>query len=64
MRVFCSCRNSSRKGSPRGRGAKIVRVVEKPAQPTLADQGIDKNFADCMRKAAAMSEDKFEAHVA
>lgn len=42
------------KGNPGGRGAKIVRVAEKPTQPTLADQGIDKNLADRMRKAAAM----------
>jgi hypothetical protein len=33
------------KGNPRGRGAQIVRVSEKPTQ-TLADQGIDKNLAD------------------
>jgi hypothetical protein len=43
-------------GNPKGRGAKIVRVEEKPAHPTLAMQGIDKNLADRARKAAAMSE--------
>ena len=39
------------------------RVSEKPALP-LAKQGIDKNLADRARKAAALSEDKFEASVA
>jgi hypothetical protein len=51
------------KGNPKGRGAKIVRVAEKPAHPTLADQGIDKNLADRARKAAALSEVQFETSV-
>jgi N6-adenosine-specific RNA methylase IME4 len=32
--------------------------------PSLADQGVDKHLADRARKAAALSEDKFEAGVA
>ncbi len=41
------------------------RVAGKPDDPpTLADQGIDKHLANRARKAAAMPEDKFEAHVA
>lgn len=52
------------KGNPRGRGAKIVRVSEKPTQQTLANQGIDKNLADRARKSAAMPAAKFEEQVA
>ena len=41
------------------------RVFEKPtANPTLAEQGIDKNLADKARKLAAMPEKKFEAETA
>jgi len=40
------------------------RVTKKPDQPSLAGQGIDKNLADRARKAAALSESKFEAQVA
>jgi N6-adenosine-specific RNA methylase IME4 len=47
-------------GNPGGRGAKIVRVAERPAQ-TLGDQGVDKHLADKARKLAAMPEEKFEA---
>jgi N6-adenosine-specific RNA methylase IME4 len=45
------------------RGSKIkgARVA---SGPTLPSQGVDKHLADRMRKAWAMSEDKFEAHVA
>jgi hypothetical protein len=46
-----------------GVGRRGTRVAEKPALPTLADQGIDKNLANEARKAAAMPEDKFEASV-
>lgn len=38
-----------------------VRVIEKPAPPTLAQAGIDKNQADRARKLAAVPEDEFEA---
>lgn len=41
------------------------RVAKKPDDPpTLADQGISKALADRARKAAAMPNEKFEAHVA
>ena len=41
------------------------RVAKKPDDPpTLADQGINKALADRARKAAALRQDKFEAHVA
>jgi hypothetical protein len=33
------------KGNPKGRGAKIVRVADGPAHPTLADQCVDKRPA-------------------
>jgi hypothetical protein len=36
-------------------------VSKKPNSPTLANQGIDKNLADRARKAAAMTEARFEA---
>jgi hypothetical protein len=44
------------------KGSKIkgARVDEKP---TLESQGVDKNLADAARKAAAMTEEKFEASV-
>jgi hypothetical protein len=51
------------RGNPAGRGAKIVRDSEKPAQPTLSDAGIDKNLAHRARKAARMSEGEFEAEI-
>jgi N6-adenosine-specific RNA methylase IME4 len=51
------------RGNPGGRGAKIVRVSQKPTQ-TLASQQIDKNLANRARVAAAMPEGKFEADVA
>ena len=41
------------KGNPGGRGAKIVRVSEKPTQ-TLVEQGVDKHLADRSRKAYGM----------
>ena len=44
------------RGNPKGRGAKIVRDIENPAQPTLVEQSIDKNLADSARKLAAMSD--------
>ena len=34
------------KGNPGGRAAKIVRDHTTPAQPTLAEAGIDKHLAD------------------
>ncbi len=38
------------------------RVSKKPNDnPTLEEQGINKNLADSARKLAAMPEDKFEA---
>jgi N6-adenosine-specific RNA methylase IME4 len=40
------------------------RVAKKPDHPTLAEMGIDKNLADRARKTAAMSEARFEKHVA
>jgi N6-adenosine-specific RNA methylase IME4 len=41
------------------------RVAKKPDDPpTLAEQGINKALADRARKAAALSEEKFEADVA
>jgi hypothetical protein len=39
------------------------RVSKKPGKPTLASQNIDKNLADRSRKAAALSEEKFELKV-
>ena len=33
-------------GNPGGQGAPIVRVATGPAQPTLAEAGIDKHLAD------------------
>ena len=36
-------------------------VSENPNNPTLSDQGIDKNLAAKARKLAAIPEDKFEA---
>jgi N6-adenosine-specific RNA methylase IME4 len=51
--------------SPKAKPPNPRRVFKKPDDPpTLADQGVDKNLADRARKAAAMPEDKFEAHVA
>jgi hypothetical protein len=32
-------------------------------KPTLESQGVDKNLADAARKAAAMSEEKYEASI-
>ena len=41
------------------------RVAKKPDDPpSLAEQGISKSLADRARKAAALPEEKFEAHVA
>ena len=41
------------------------RVAKKPDDPpTLAEQGVGKALADRARKAAAMSEETFETHVA
>ena len=45
----------------RGSPVKGARVA---SGPTLADQGVDKHLADRARKAAAMSEAKFEEQVA
>jgi N6-adenosine-specific RNA methylase IME4 len=45
-----------------GRGKKGVKVGL-PKNPTLSEQGVDKNLADRARKAAAMPEHKFEAQV-
>jgi hypothetical protein len=50
------------RGSGSNQHKKVVRVDRKPT-PTLADQGIHKNLADRARKAAAMSEAKFEKYV-
>ena len=52
------------KGNPRGRGAKIVRGESAPAQPTLADAGIDKDLAKRARKLAAVPEKQFERRLA
>jgi hypothetical protein len=51
-------------GGSKSRPRKDDRVGEKPDHPTLADLGIDKNLADRARKAAEMSDAKFEKHVA
>lgn len=41
-----------------------VRVTKKPAPPTLAQAGIDKNQADRSRKLAALSDSEFEEGLA
>jgi hypothetical protein len=43
------------RGNPRGRGAKIVRVADKPTQ-SLADRGVDKNLAHRARALWAMPD--------
>lgn len=52
--------NRGAMGNPGGRGAAIVRDENGPAQPTLAEVGIDKHLADRARKMAAMPEERFE----
>lgn len=51
-------------GAEKGVGRRGMRVIEKPAFPTLAAQGVDKNLADRSRKAFAMSEAKFAISLA
>ena len=51
------------RGNPGGRGAKIVRGIQSPAQ-TLEELGVDKDLAKAARKLAAMSEEQFEETVA
>jgi N6-adenosine-specific RNA methylase IME4 len=46
------------------RGKQCGFAGDPHSRPSLADQGVDKRLADRARKAAAMPEDKFEAHVA
>jgi N6-adenosine-specific RNA methylase IME4 len=52
----------SRKAKPPNPKRRVAKRPDDP--PTLAAQGIGKALADRARKAAAMPEDKFEAHVA
>jgi N6-adenosine-specific RNA methylase IME4 len=52
----------SRKAKPPNPKRRVVKKPDDP--PTLAEQGVGKALADRARKAAAMPEDKFEAHVA
>ena len=56
--------NRGAQGNPGGRGAPIVRDKDGPAQPTLAEVGIDKHLADRARKTAAIPEDDFEETLA
>ena len=53
--------NDGAKGT--GSNQHEVRVAEKPAPPTLAEAGIDKNLADRARKYAAIPEAEFNGIV-
>jgi hypothetical protein len=58
---------AARKAGNLAKGGRPLKtgLRENPVNaPTLADMGVDKNLADRARKAAEMSETKFEKHVA
>jgi hypothetical protein len=58
--------DENRKAGKLAQGTKDSKVkgARVDDRPTLDSQGIDKHLADAARKAAAMSEEKFEASVA
>ena len=55
--------NKGAEGNPGGVARRVVRDVNGPTHPTLADMGIDKRLADRARKLAAVPTQTFEDRV-